>query len=73
MLYQLNRLFVPILFLCYTVLASTISLAYTTYQTSEGPLKLYFGEPEKIVKSETITEIDKPLTIKATFENSSDS
>jgi hypothetical protein len=34
---------------------------------------LYFGEPEKIVKSETITEIDKPLTIKATFENSSDS
>jgi hypothetical protein len=33
---------------------------------------LYFGEPEKIVKSETITEIDKPLTIKTTFENSSD-
>ncbi|MDR0610978.1 MAG: DUF5696 domain-containing protein [Planctomycetaceae bacterium] len=72
MLYQITRLFLFVLILSYAVLASSISFAYTTYQATEGSLKLYFGEPGKIVKSETITEIDKPLTIKATFENSSD-
>ncbi|MDR0335674.1 MAG: DUF5696 domain-containing protein [Planctomycetaceae bacterium] len=70
---RLIRVFFAVLFLSYAMLASSIVFAYTTYQTTEGSLKLYFGEPGKIVKSETITEIDKPLTIKATFENSSDS
>ncbi|MDR2705629.1 MAG: DUF5696 domain-containing protein, partial [Planctomycetaceae bacterium] len=72
MLYQLTRLFLFALILSCTILASSVSFAYTTYQATEGSLKLYFGEPGKIVKSETITEINKPLTIKATFENSSD-
>ncbi|MDR1268671.1 MAG: DUF5696 domain-containing protein [Planctomycetaceae bacterium] len=72
MLYQLVRLFLSVFVLCYAIAVSSVSFAYTTYQTTEGHLKLYFGEPEKVVKSELITEIDKPLAIKVTFENSSD-
>ncbi|MDR0704618.1 MAG: hypothetical protein LBF88_06470, partial [Planctomycetaceae bacterium] len=72
MQYRFVRLCLSALVLCCAIKASYVSFAYTTYQATEGSLKLYFGEHGKIVKSETITEIDKLLTVKVTFENLSD-
>jgi hypothetical protein len=45
---------------------------YTTYQNTEGALKLYFGEPKQPLKVLPVSELNKPYSAKVVFENSSD-
>ncbi|GHT31357.1 hypothetical protein FACS1894214_2610 [Planctomycetales bacterium] len=47
-------------------------MAYTTYQATEGALKLYFGEPNQPLKVLPVSELNKPYSVKVVFENSSD-
>ena len=68
----MKKIICPLFFVVFTLMFLSSAFCYTTYQNTEGSLKLYFGEPKEPLKLLTVTEIDKPYTVKVVFENSSD-
>ncbi len=53
----------------FAVIFSATSFAYTTYQTTLGPVKLYFGEPGAVRKSAMLTQLSEPFPVNVTLEN----
>lgn len=61
-----------VLLLAWFLFLTPFSHAYTTYQAAQGPLKLYFGEPDSVLKLLSVTQLETPQKIHATLENTSD-
>ncbi len=67
---RFNR--IAVVFCCVFLLFTASASAYTCHQTTVGPLKMYFGTPNRLSQQEIIKELDVPLPLKVKFENSSE-